>query len=129
MHGIQIFGSQPPLPIRILSHNIRFATSSPERKERPWADRPPLITNELSYYIRPYCENVIKGSTKTYIDQDLPLGPASICLQEALHGQLLDILNGLNGLASSSEGSALPSGPLWAYIGVAPGRRTHKKGT
>ncbi len=86
----------------------------PREEERPWADRLPLITNELSYNIRPYCEHVIKGSMETYIDQDLPLGPASICLQEALHGQLLDILNDLTGLASSSEGSGLPSGPLWA---------------
>jgi endonuclease/exonuclease/phosphatase family metal-dependent hydrolase len=73
------------LPIRILTHNIRYAASPPSKGEAPWSTRKPLIINELQYHTR-------NNST------------AFICLQETLHTQLLDIMDGL--------------GDEWTYIGV-----------
>ncbi|KAE8154744.1 Endonuclease/exonuclease/phosphatase [Aspergillus avenaceus] len=87
--------SSTKLTLRILTHNIRYATSSPFKGERPWEERKQPLVNELLYTTR---------------NQD-----AFICLQEVLHGQLVDIHSGLN------ENSALPSKPqdeVWAYIGV-----------
>ena len=66
----------PELPLRILSHNIRYATSSPFKGERPWPERRQLLLNGLQYNTR---------------NQD-----SFICLQEVLHNQLTDILAGLN---------------------------------
>ena len=77
------------LPLRILTHNIRYATSSPFKGERPWADRVQLLLNELQYNTR-HAEGFI-------------------CLQEVLHNQLTDILTGLN---ASKLNNA------WDYIGV-----------
>ncbi|PGH23744.1 hypothetical protein AJ80_02173 [Polytolypa hystricis UAMH7299] len=77
------------LNIRVLTHNIRYATSSPFRGEKPWADRRQRLINELLYHSR---QNPM----------------IFICLQEVLHSQLEDILSGLN-----AEG-----GEEWAYIGV-----------
>lgn len=120
MHGTHLLGPQTPLPVRILSHNIRYATSSLFTNEKPWPERFPLIMNELSYNTRPYFEDVGNASLEQYTSQGLPNGGAFICLQEVLHGQLLDILNGLNGLPEAKqEDGVLPAGPLWAHIGVA----------
>ncbi|WEW61182.1 hypothetical protein PRK78_006672 [Emydomyces testavorans] len=77
-----------PLPIRILTHNIRYATSSPFKGERPWPERKPLILNQLRFLTRHNAESFI-------------------CLQEVLHVQLKDVLSGLNS-----------HGEEWAYIGV-----------
>ncbi|KAF2134660.1 hypothetical protein P153DRAFT_371991 [Dothidotthia symphoricarpi CBS 119687] len=65
-----------PLPIRILTHNIRYATPSPFKGENPWPDRKPLILSELHYHT-------------------LHNPQSFICLQEVLHEQLLDIMAGL----------------------------------
>lgn len=78
------------LPIRILSHNIRYATSQPFRGEKPWADRKHLLVNELVYNTR-------------------HIGESFIGLQEVLHVQLEDILAGLNHGHDDNQ---------WAYIGV-----------
>jgi endonuclease/exonuclease/phosphatase family metal-dependent hydrolase len=80
------------LPIRILTHNIRYAASPPSTGEAPWSTRKTLILNELEYHTR-------QNST------------AFICLQEALHQQVVDIMAGL--------------GDEWSYIGV--GRDDGKK--
>ncbi|CAL5873237.1 uncharacterized protein PFLUO_LOCUS7506 [Penicillium psychrofluorescens] len=80
------------LPVRVLTHNIRYATSSPFKGERPWPERKQLLLNELNYHAR-------HG------------GETFICLQEVLHNQLVDILSGLN------QGTN-PNAPEWAYIGV-----------
>jgi endonuclease/exonuclease/phosphatase family metal-dependent hydrolase len=81
--------SAAQIPVRILTHNIRYATGSPFRGEKPWADRKQLMLNELYF-------NTLHN-------------PESfICLQEVLHNQLVDILGGLN---------SLPAGE-WDYIGV-----------
>ncbi|PYH91446.1 endonuclease/exonuclease/phosphatase family protein [Aspergillus ellipticus CBS 707.79] len=78
------------LPLRILTHNIRYATSSPFKGERPWADRVHPLLSELQYNTR---------------HQE-----AFICLQEVLHNQLEDILAGLNSKHHTSN--------AWDYIGV-----------
>jgi endonuclease/exonuclease/phosphatase family metal-dependent hydrolase len=65
------------LPIRILTHNIRYATTSPFRGEELWKVRMPRLLNELRF-------NTLHNPE------------AFICMQEVLHGQLQDILSGLN---------------------------------
>lgn len=85
--------SAPELPVRVLTHNIRYATSSPFKGERPWAERKQLVLNELNYHTR-------------YV------GGAFICLQEVLHNQLEDIRAGLNTNTNTSTTQE------WAYIGV-----------
>ena len=84
--------SSKKVPIRVLTHNIRYATSSPFKGERPWAERKQLLLNEFKYETR-HCEETF------------------ICLQEVLHNQLGDILAGLN---QDTE----PQAPDWKYIGV-----------
>ncbi|KAJ5604058.1 hypothetical protein N7537_007014 [Penicillium hordei] len=84
--------SPTKLPIRVLTHNIRYATSSPFKGEQPWADRKQLLLNEFEYETR-HCRETF------------------ICLQEVLHNQLGDILAGLN-----QDGK--PEAPEWEYIGV-----------
>ncbi|KAJ5315484.1 hypothetical protein N7476_005791 [Penicillium atrosanguineum] len=84
--------STPELPIRVLTHNIRYATSSPFKGERPWAERRQLMLNELEYHTR-HCRE------------------SFICLQEVLHNQLEDIRAGLNPARGSKN-------QQWAYIGV-----------
>ncbi|KAF1984367.1 endonuclease/exonuclease/phosphatase [Aulographum hederae CBS 113979] len=75
--------------LRLITHNIRYATSSPFKNEEPWPTRAPRLINELLF--------------TTANDQN-----SFICLQEVLHDQLLDILQGLNAKAD----------PEWDYIGV-----------
>lgn len=79
------------LPIRLLTHNIRYATHSPFKGEELWTVRAPRLINELSY-------NTLHNPE------------AFICLQEVLHSQLIDILNTLNGKYSGQD--------EWASIGV-----------
>lgn len=80
--------SPEPLPIRIVTHNIRYATTSPEQGEKKWSHRAPRLIAELCFNTHHCAESFI-------------------CLQEVLHEQLLDILSGLN------RGKR-----LWSYIGV-----------
>ena len=79
--------SPAPLPVRLLTHNIRYATSSPFQGEQRWDVRRPHLINELRFNTA-YCSE------------------AFICLQEVLHGQLVEILSGLN---ETKE--------VWDYIG------------
>ncbi|KAF2671078.1 hypothetical protein BT63DRAFT_423332 [Microthyrium microscopicum] len=98
------------LPLRILTHNIRYATTSPFKGEELWQPlRAPRLINELRFNLRPS-----------------PNG--FICLQEVLHDQLMDILTGLNGNETDSalftpphhyqEPLGSSQVPEWAYIGV-----------
>lgn len=80
------------LPIRVLTHNIRYATTSPFKGEQPWAQRKQLLLNELQYEAR-HCQETF------------------VCLQEVLYNQLGDLLAGLNQEAE-------PEAPEWDYIGV-----------
>jgi endonuclease/exonuclease/phosphatase family metal-dependent hydrolase len=68
--------SHAAIPIRLLTHNIRYATTSPFTGEKPWADRKPLIINEFKY-------NTLYNSE------------SFICLQEVLNNQIIDIMGGL----------------------------------
>lgn len=78
------------LPIRLLTHNIRYATRSPFRGEKTWTVRAPRLINELRYHTLYNPESFI-------------------CLQEVLHSQLHDILTGLNSNVTKRE---------WDYYGV-----------
>ncbi|KAK6358240.1 hypothetical protein TWF730_007590 [Orbilia blumenaviensis] len=82
-----------PLPLRVITHNIRYATSSPFRGEEPWPNRLPLLISQLHH-----------------LTSATPSIPTIICLQEVLHSQLTDILSTLN--------SNLPDNLHWASIGV-----------
>ncbi|KAF9329215.1 hypothetical protein BG006_007668 [Podila minutissima] len=73
------------VPIRLYTHNIRYASAYPFKNELPWSKRAPLITRSIRF-------------------NSLHNPESFICLQEVLHHQLLDILEGL--------------GPEWAYVGV-----------
>jgi endonuclease/exonuclease/phosphatase family metal-dependent hydrolase len=64
------------LPIRILTHNIRYAANPPSTGEKPWSTRKQLILNELHY-------NTLHNPE------------AFICLQEVLNEQIVDIMAGL----------------------------------
>ena len=77
------------LPIRLVTHNIRYATRSPFKGEEVWPVRAPRLINELRYH--------------TLYNPE-----AFICLQEVLHTQLHDILSGLN---DNGRGN-------WEYYGV-----------
>lgn len=81
--------SKAPLNIRLLTHNIRYATNSPFKGEKPWNVRRPRMINELRFNTA-YCPE------------------SFICLQEVLHGQLMDIVSGLNPTDNEE----------WKYIGV-----------
>ncbi|KAI9678910.1 MAG: hypothetical protein M1829_001895 [Trizodia sp. TS-e1964] len=82
---------QPPsLPIRVLTHNIRYMTSRRVQGEATWLERLPLLAAELLHETRYNAE-------------------AFICLQEVLHQQLLDILSALNSHSPAST---------WTHIGV-----------
>jgi endonuclease/exonuclease/phosphatase family metal-dependent hydrolase len=71
-----IMHTHAALPIRLLTHNIRYATSSPFTGEKPWADRKPLLINELKY-------NTLHNAE------------SFVCLQEVLHNQIVDIMENL----------------------------------
>ncbi|KAF9892443.1 hypothetical protein FE257_001551 [Aspergillus nanangensis] len=81
------------LPLRILTHNIRYATSSPFKGERPWSERKQLLLNELVYNTRNH--------------------DSFVCLQEVLHNQLVDVLSGLNAGQTTTDHNN-----RWDYIGV-----------
>ncbi|KAI4133358.1 MAG: hypothetical protein LQ338_000258 [Usnochroma carphineum] len=77
------------LPVRLLTHNIRYATDSPVGGEEEWSVRRMRMINELRF-------------NTAHCDESF------ICLQEVLHRQLIDILNGLNGERKGE----------WDFIGV-----------
>lgn len=83
--------ASPPIPIRLLTHNIRYATNRPFKGEAPWSTRRPYLTSELAFHST--------GLPSTFI-----------CLQEVLHKQILAIHADLND-SGSHNGE-------WAYIGV-----------
>lgn len=82
--------SSESLDVRIITHNIRYATESPFRGEERWPIRCPRLCSQLIF-------NSVQPST-------------FICLQEVLHVQLKDILNSLNDSESPDS--------QWDSIGV-----------
>lgn len=83
------------LPLRILTHNIRYAATSLEKNEKLWPERLPLIVSELSYSTRFFAESAPNESILPEPIIQTAAEAAFICLQEVLHGQLVDILAGL----------------------------------
>lgn len=110
------------LNLRILTHNIRYAPASLFENERPWEERFPLIMNQFFYHTRHIPVGSQCGNSEAPVSDDGHLG-AFICLQEALHGQLYDILGSLNNMGGTDKSietdQQLPKGPLWSHIGVA----------
>jgi endonuclease/exonuclease/phosphatase family metal-dependent hydrolase len=104
------------LQLRILSFNIRYATTDPFTNEKPWQERVPLVVNQLQHETRfldgTSPNRAHPGSSKTF-------AAAIICLQEVLHTQLVDILASLNTVAPEGNSSEHPAhGPIWAHVGV-----------
>ncbi|KAI9832673.1 MAG: hypothetical protein M1819_004258 [Sarea resinae] len=89
--------SPQPVPIRLISHNIRYATQSPFKGEKPWEARRSRLIDELRFNTFGHPE-------------------AFICLQEVLHNQLTDVLSALNRRQSSHALCTPPED--WAFIGV-----------
>lgn len=89
-----------PAPLRVITHNIRYAATDLFDHEQPWRKRLPNIMRQLHHYTA------------------LPFNPAStiICLQEVLVEQLQDISANLQSdrLQLTSNGSS----KSWAYVGV-----------
>ncbi|KAF2822303.1 endonuclease/exonuclease/phosphatase [Ophiobolus disseminans] len=114
---ISVESSQLPsaqLQLRILSFNIRYATTSPFTNEKPWSERFPLIMNQLHHETR-YMSGASLNTSHS-LSSVIPVPTAAIiCLQEVLHSQLTDILHSLNG--STPTGDPM-HGPIWAPIGV-----------
>ncbi|KAK7533170.1 endonuclease/exonuclease/phosphatase [Phyllosticta citribraziliensis] len=90
------------LPIRFLTHNIRYATTSPFKGEEPWPTRAPRLVSELRF--------------NTHTNPE-----AFICLQECLHQQLVNVLAGLNAEYANltvPEPKYANASHDWTYIGV-----------
>lgn len=81
--------------LRVITHNIRYATQHPFKGEEPWTVRRRRILRELEYHVRH--------------------NQAFICLQEVLHDQLSDILDDRSGLNRKHRQLRESE---WAYIGV-----------
>lgn len=82
--------TQSAIDIRILTHNIRYATESPLQGEEAWEVRCPRLCAELVFH---------SAQPATFI-----------CLQEVLHAQLLDIHGALNASQTAAG--------TWAYVGL-----------
>ncbi|KAI5291349.1 hypothetical protein KEM54_005249 [Ascosphaera aggregata] len=79
--------------MRIVTYNIRYATSQPFRGELPWVDRSTPLLAQIRFLTR--------YPSDTFL-----------CLQEALHNQLIDIKSGLN------DSNITGVKDEWAFIGV-----------
>lgn len=79
------------LPIRLVTFNIRYAATSLDHAERPWAERAPLVVG------------LLRDAAAAAAARDPP-AETVIGLQEVLRAQLDDVKAGL--------------GPEWAHLGV-----------
>ncbi|KEF52170.1 uncharacterized protein A1O9_11797 [Exophiala aquamarina CBS 119918] len=92
------------VPLRIITHNIRYAADPPEESELRWPDRFPKLSAHFKYHTRP---------------QFTP--PSTlVCMQEVLHPQLEDLL------CSSFNSNVTPEENDWDSVGV--GRNDGKQG-
>ncbi|KAI1625091.1 Endonuclease/exonuclease/phosphatase [Exophiala viscosa] len=93
--------SSSPLPIRIITHNVRFATDNAEKHERLWENRLHHLTGHFKYHTRQF------------------FSPQStlVCMQEVLHGQLQDLSREAFGSPSSAADST-NSPSDWIHVGV-----------
>ncbi len=88
-----------PLAVRLVTFNVRYATTTPVAGETPWQVRCPKICNQLRF--------ITTGH-----------GAAFVCLQELLHQQVLDVRDALSrGSGSDGGGQYGDGGDEWAYIG------------
>lgn len=98
------FSSSSPTPLRILTHNIRFANDNPGNHERKWEDRFSYLSSHFRYHTRPY------------------FAPQAtlVCMQEVLHKQMQDLIRETFKSSATAEGSDLDgaSGNDWTYVGV-----------
>jgi len=92
IHGTQSSEASEPLSMRIITHNIRYATKSPFKGKEPWPIRCPLLCSELVFNSE---------------EQETFIFP-----QEVLHSQLVKILRSLNKSISTYRQDP------WSYIGV-----------
>ncbi|KIV82863.1 hypothetical protein PV11_04931 [Exophiala sideris] len=90
-----------PLPVRIITHNIRFATDTPQKHERLWEDRLHYLSGHFKYHTRQF------------------FSPQStlVCMQEVLHGQLQDLAREAFGSSTSAE-APTNTGSDWIHVGV-----------
>jgi endonuclease/exonuclease/phosphatase family metal-dependent hydrolase len=88
----QASNNNEPLPIRIITHNIRYATRIPFKGEELWPVRCPLLFSQLVFH---------STAPETFI-----------CLQEVLRSQLEDILESL------SKSIVAQGRDAWSFIGV-----------
>ncbi|KAF4977762.1 hypothetical protein FDECE_18311 [Fusarium decemcellulare] len=70
--SMDISSSRPRTPLRLVTFNVRYATTHPEKHEKPWHIRCPKLTNQLIF--------ITAGHESPFI-----------CLQECLHQQVQDI--------------------------------------
>jgi hypothetical protein len=87
----------PVLPVRILTHNVRFATDTPDETEKLWPDRFPHLSSHFKYHTRPYF------APQTTL----------VCMQEVLHEQLLDLHS-----QTFNTGTNDADDNDWTYVGV-----------
>ncbi|KAG9234969.1 endonuclease/exonuclease/phosphatase family protein-like protein [Amylocarpus encephaloides] len=76
--------------LRVITHNIRYATETPFKGEELWPIRRPKLCSQLVF-------------------NSIAIPTTFICLQEVLHLQLVDILESLNASSPQKE---------WECIGV-----------
>ncbi|KAE8354641.1 Endonuclease/exonuclease/phosphatase [Aspergillus coremiiformis] len=93
-----------PIPIRLITYNVRTIPWFTFPPEKPWNIRKSHIINQLDF-------NTIHNPE------------AVICLQEVLHSQLTDILTGIN---TAPDGKSQEGEETWKHIGC--GRDGDKKG-
>jgi hypothetical protein len=107
--GLSYTITRPALQLRILSFNVRYASSSLFTNEKPWSERSPLVLNQLQPFL---------DGTSADVPAAIQHSASIICLQEFLHGQLVDILEGLNKISPSSEDDTQSpaQGPIWAHV-------------
>ncbi|ANB13211.1 hypothetical protein AWJ20_1493 [Sugiyamaella lignohabitans] len=86
--GIRAAAMTRLIEFRIYTHNIRYDNRNPTEGEELWEKRRELVVASIRFHARTN---------------------AFVCLQEALHHQLEDIIQGLNGQ---------PSHGNWSYFGV-----------
>lgn len=97
------------VPLRIITHNIRFANTSPEKHECSWEDRFPHLSSHFKYHTRPH------------------FAPQAtlVCMQEVLHRQLQDLIqqtfntSDSNVITPEVHGQQLNTEENdWAFVGV-----------
>jgi endonuclease/exonuclease/phosphatase family metal-dependent hydrolase len=101
-----------PLPLRIITLNIRVDLQTYRNdpnalkdNEQPWKVRLPLITKQLKEQL---------PQAHALRDHNAAPPATLICLQEALHHQIVDIVSSLN---STTQNGNTSSEPLWSYVG------------